>query len=128
MPIGDGLDDRVGAAGIMPIPSTRLLKAHEAVLLRHLGVLSGLDVMLVRDVDDGAMGSIEFVGNAEGDKRLNSTCQFVDQDNMAVVVDLHVWANGRPAELSFWKVDYSAVVSFPADETALGPVQYKNTH
>jgi hypothetical protein len=98
------------------------------MLLRHLGVASGLDLMLVRDLDDGGMGSIEFVGMGVGQKSLKAACQFLDQDNLAVVVDLHVWANDQPAELSFWKVNYGAVIAFPADEGAFGPVRYSNTH
>lgn len=101
---------------------------YEQLLLRHLAPSLLMQRFDVRELDDGGMGSIAFGVTAGNTKHLVGSCQFIDVDELPVIVDLFVWEDGRPAELGFWKVDFSPVKEFPRDAGSLTRVIYKNVH
>lgn len=82
----------------------------------------------MKDIDDGGMGSIEFLHLGASERRIVRSCQFIDSDGVPVLVDLALFDDETPAELSFWKVNYKKVSSFPESESRLGPIRYENTN
>ena len=77
--------------------------------------LSGI---LVRDMDDGGMGSIELLprGAQPEAQRIGSVVadhDFLDTDGVSISVALIVDQNGDPFELDVWKVDFSPVILPP---------------
>lgn len=106
----------------------RPIRHHEQLLLRHLAPSLQVQSIEVRELGDGGMGSIGFGGPSGDAKHHVGSCQFIDVDGTPVIVDLFLWEDGRPAELGFWKVDYSTVEEFPRDTASLTPVVYKNAH
>lgn len=95
--------------------------------MRHLSRAISLVARSVADKGDG-MGSIVFDEAPGLRKHVVGSCQFTDADGLPVIVDLHVWEDERPAELAFWKVDFSAVKQFPRSEAELTRVRYANAH
>ena len=78
------------------------------------------------DMDDGGMGSIQFVSlNNEfcSDNRkfgcAIASCHFTDEDGVWVSVALYADVSGNPFELDVWKVDFSPLVRMPNDEGEL---------
>ena len=99
----------------------RALTSDEAALIRFIASLSSSDVPLaaladtpVRVMDDGQMGSLEFVG-AEGRRAgRNAGCaEFSDADGVTVNAALLLDQEGRPFQLDIWKVDFTPLVRIP---------------
>lgn len=103
----------------------RFLREEERSLLLHL-LPQGkdfelkkrfLDDVKVRDMPDGAMGSIEFICENEGG--LGKTiveAEFFDVDGVVVSVSVNENSLGDLYEMDFWKSDFSPLLKYPAPE------------
>jgi hypothetical protein len=104
----------------IPLKNMRLLKSHEAKLIKILLLKNSslakifiplLDTVLVEDADDGGMGGLIFmsqINNADrtiGQKVAET--EFIDEDGVLVSVELSLDNNNQLFELDVWKVDYS---------------------
>lgn len=102
-------------------PMERTLSASEAALIRFIasgslpdGVLADLPDVPIREMDDGQMGSLEFVGAS--DRRVGSTAgyvEFEDTDGVPVSVALLLDQEGRLYQLDIWKVDFTPLIRIP---------------
>ena len=102
-------------------PMERALSASEAALIRFIasgslpdGILADLLDVPVREMDDGQMGSLEFVGAS--DRRMGSTAgyaEFEDTDDVPVNVALLLDQEGRLYQLDIWKVDFTPLIRIP---------------
>jgi uncharacterized protein DUF6984 len=92
---------------------TAILKNHHLV-----GSLSTLNT--VRDLSDGGMGSIEFLGAAPNMRR-HAQCvaeaDYMDSDGIPVSIAVNVDQDGRLFELDIWKVDFGKLRSYPSPKT-----------
>ncbi|MFN4288851.1 MAG: DUF6984 family protein [Brevundimonas sp.] len=96
----------------------RPLSATETALIKFIAagslpsaMLADLHHRLVREMDDGRMGSLQFVGAA--DRSMGSTvahAEFEDADGVPVSVALLLDQEGRLFELDIWKVDFSPLI------------------
>jgi hypothetical protein len=103
----------------------RLLREQEAALIRKLlsgtafsGKLSQLSEILVREMSDGGMGSIQFYQPSSiSDKRRFgkqiAEGAFRDVDGVPVSVTLNLDERGELFELDVFKGDFTPVVSYP---------------
>lgn len=90
-------------------------------LLRHVKegeqLLQELEHALVRDMDDGGMGSLKF---ASDERRSLGSClvegEYVDCDGVTVSIALNADKSGRLYELDMWKVDFAPLREYPAFE------------
>jgi len=102
----------------------RPLRAEEAALINKL--LAGtplehkldqpLSEMLVGDMNDGGMGSIQFCSPRAKQRLYGSTIgegSFVDRDGTLVWVALNLDQSGTLFELDVWKVDFSPLLGYP---------------
>ena len=99
----------------------RLLSVSETALIMFIAagglpsaMLADLHDRSVREMDDGRMGSLQFVGAA--DRRMGSTAgyaEFEDADGVPVSVALLLDQEGQLFELDIWKVDFSPLIRIP---------------
>lgn len=87
-------------------------------LLRHVTggeqLLHQLECAQVRDMDDGAMGSLEFAGG--GHRSLGSClveAEYLDRDGVPVSIALNSDTNGLLYELDMWKIDFAPLLEYP---------------
>ena len=74
-----------------------------------------LSTSLVKNMQDGGMGSIRFVhpeARSFGTALIEAKC--TDSDGMLVSIALNVDNRGDLFELDFWKVDFSPLRRYPA--------------
>jgi hypothetical protein len=77
-----------------------------------------LDTVRVREMNDGGMGSLELMSEAQeaGGAELivsKGVLQFTDEDGVEVVATLNAAESGAPLELDVWKTDFSALRRIP---------------
>lgn len=78
-----------------------------------------LDALQVRGMDDGGMGSLEFMsmnrqrGRSRGVVVCAAAVQFTDEDGVEVIASLNASENGVPFELDIWKTDFSPLIRIP---------------
>ena len=78
--------------------------------------LNKIDSALVQEMNDGGMGSLRFIAQGEGTRRLGqvvSEAEFLDEDGVLVTVTLNLDQNGRLYELDIWKTDFSPLKKIP---------------
>ncbi|MDR1199198.1 MAG: hypothetical protein LBK94_09365 [Prevotellaceae bacterium] len=74
--------------------------------------------LLVRNMDDGAMGSLylfpqgKIFENRMFGKQV-SEFQFTDIDGIEVIASLNVDSDGNLFELDIWKTDFGKLIKFP---------------
>jgi hypothetical protein len=102
--------------------SGRAILPRERALLAALLDLSqeALDAWLsgsvVIDMDDGGMGSIQFVRESRPERSLGACiaqAEFIDSDGVLVNIVVNLDHLGDLYELDFWKVDFSQLLSYP---------------
>jgi hypothetical protein len=76
------------------------------------------DRLLVRPMDDGAMGSLYLFPQGKGIEgrvfgEQISDFQFTDLDGVEVIASLIVDNNGNLFELDIWKTDFGKLLKFP---------------
>jgi hypothetical protein len=108
--------------------SGRFLRQEEADLLsamleRHaLGpsLLVDIDQRRVRDLRDGDMGSIEFLGEVPDQPR-RAECiaeaDYMDSDRTPVSIVINVDQRRELFELDIWKVDFNQLRTYPSART-----------
>ncbi len=74
--------------------------------------------ILVREMDDGKMGSLLLLHKNNKHKTRSfgeqiSEYQFEDSDGIEVIVSLNLDTHGNLHELDVWKTDYSEVIRYP---------------
>ena len=97
------------------------MSASEETLIRFIAsgslpaaMIADLPNKLVREMDGGRMGSLQFVGAA--DRKMGRTAgqaEFEDADGVPVSVALLLDQEGRLFELDIWKVDFSPLIRIP---------------
>jgi hypothetical protein len=103
----------------------RALRPEELDLLRAM--LKGDDLAKslsatcqVRDLNDGGMGSIEFLCERVKESR-HATCiveaDYIDSDGIPVSISVNVDDHGRLFELDIWKVDFGKIRTYPSART-----------
>lgn len=103
--------------------TTRPIRQNEINLIWHLLQLTkeeiGFDDIptLVADLDDGGMGSIRFVNN---DLRIFGRelimVEYIDQDNIDVLISIYLDDQDDLFELDIWKVDFNKLIRYPKPE------------
>ena len=97
------------------------------------GVLDGwrpsipLEELIVRDMDDGGMGSLR-IGRAGPDRHFGRELVegwYLDEDDMPISVSINVDQFGELFEVDSWKVDFSKRISLPSrmGDVCLGPIK-----
>jgi hypothetical protein len=91
--------------------------------LANFPVPIGIKLMTVRSLEDGGMGSFLILENPklfEETRKFGaqiSEFQYIDDDNVPVLVSLNVDSNGGLFEVDIWKADYSPVLSLKIPTT-----------
>ena len=105
---------------------SRRATADEQRLLMELARIAGVadpedwvDTMLVREMRDGGMGSLELLGSKRGSASAGvviakASLQFADEDGVEVIATLNADENGVPIELDIWKTDFSPLARITA--------------
>lgn len=77
-----------------------------------VGMFDSQSAVLVRVLDDGGMGSLEFFSEKEDRVfgKAVSQCSFIDDDGIEVLVTMNLDQYGKPYELDIWKTDHSSVI------------------
>ncbi|MEN3323867.1 hypothetical protein VP395_09020 [Mariniflexile soesokkakense] len=102
----------------------RILKDKEIELIEFLTDSKFEIPHIVRDLNDGKMGSISFdIEDKWSRCDQIAAAQFIDEDGILVDVELTSNINGGLFELDFWKVDFSSLVSFPNIEKVKRKIQ-----
>lgn len=101
----------------------RYLKKEEKELINYLlnnsnQIISNLDDLLVEEMKDGGMRSLHIINSQkERSERRFGKCisekQFLDSDNVPIIVSLNLDEAGDLFELDIWKVDFSTVLKYP---------------
>lgn len=102
----------------------RFLREEEKVLLKTMlasrfdVLLQTSDRVLVQDMNDGGMGSIEFLpdsvkSRSSGIVSILVEAQYMDEDGVPVLITIYLDQQGRLHEVDFWKVDFSPLKRFP---------------
>lgn len=72
--------------------------------------------LLVKDLQDGQMGSIKFFNSDNFDRVFGSQVSevfFKDDDDVLVIATLYIDNYGDLFEIDVWKVDFSPTINFP---------------
>jgi hypothetical protein len=91
-----------------------------AILKDHYLAASLSTLDRVRDLSDGGMGSIEFLGmtsSARRHARCVAEADYMDADGIPVSIAVNVDQDGRLFELDIWKVDFGKLRSYPSPKT-----------
>ena len=71
-----------------------------------------IDNYFVENMNDGGMGSIRFIRNSQQKRILGEVIaeeEFIDEDQIPVLISLNLDSEGEFFELDIWKVDFSPV-------------------
>lgn len=84
--------------------------------------LDHLDSLLVKNLDDGGMGSLRVLlparlASSEVMKSQAAELQFTDADGAVVIASLYVNEDGLPLEIDMWKPTFSPLIRIPNDFT-----------
>jgi hypothetical protein len=90
-----------------------------ALVPQHESTLSTktLEDALVVDMRDGGMGSIRFI--KEGNRRRSRSiahAEYVDEDGIAVSIEVTVGEDNELFEIDIWKMDFSPLRRYPHPE------------
>jgi hypothetical protein len=97
----------------------------EGRLLLELARICGIDdpdgwlgSLMVREMQDGGMGSLELSVVDHDSVRSSAviskaSVQFTDEDGVQVVATLNTDENGVPLEMDVWKTDFSPLRRIP---------------
>jgi len=103
----------------------RFLREEEKVLLKTMlasrfDVLpQTLDKVLVQDMNDGGMGSIEFLPDSvksPSSARMLTDAEYMDEDGVPALITIYLDPQSRLNEVDFWKVDFSPLKRFPKQD------------
>jgi hypothetical protein len=106
----------------------RFLRGEEIELLCALlrehssrkSLLANVEKAKVRDLKDGQMGSVEFVGDSPDVRRMSrcvAEADYVDSDGVSVSIAVNIDQEGNLFEIDMWKVDFNRLIQYPASRT-----------
>lgn len=75
--------------------------------------------VLVENLNDGLMGSIQFVNKSSYDRKYAKRLievKYVDSDNIPVYISLTVDNKNELYELDIWKVDFNPLIEYPTTD------------
>lgn len=75
--------------------------------------------LLAVDLADGGMGSIRLVQGADTPRKMGSelvTAEYIDEDQVPVLISVNLDEAGHLFELDFWKVNYKPLKRYPRPE------------
>jgi hypothetical protein len=75
--------------------------------------------LIAIDMEDGGMGSIRFVEESDELRRMGCelmTAEYIDEDQIPVLISVNLDKEGRLFELDFWKVNFDPVKRYPRPE------------
>jgi len=112
---------------VLDMSAWRKLRKEEAVLIAALvqnclkseEFLRSLSERLVKDMNDGRMGSLRFRSADNRKRRFGkkiAEAEFTDEDGALVSTVVNLDENGELYELDIWKVDFSALKRYPRPE------------
>ena len=73
----------------------------------------------VEDMADGGMGGIRFVVETGKSRKMGRelvTAEYIDEDQVPVLISINLDEDGRLFEIDFWKVDYKPLKRYPRQE------------
>ncbi|MCE7058656.1 DUF6984 family protein [Dyadobacter sp. CY343] len=70
----------------------------------------------VDEYEGGKMGSISLGGNVDAYAGDLIQAEYVDQDDVPVVITLTKDENGQLLDLDFWKTDFSKLIEYPTPD------------
>jgi hypothetical protein len=76
------------------------------------------DLLRVKPMKDGGMGSLA-ISPVDCNRKfgaVGSECHFIDLDGVPVSVSLNLDQHGAPFEIDVWKIDFSPLISWPAQQ------------
>ena len=79
---------------------------------------SGAELFVV-DLSDGGMGSVRFVDEKGKSRKMGSelvTAEYIDEDQIPVLISLNLDEDGQLFELDFWKVNFDPLKRYPRPE------------
>ena len=88
----------------------KLLSSRQADLTAFV---SKAENYCVEDMNNGGMGSLLFISKHNKERRLGETLaegEFMDIDEVPVMVSLNLDSDGNFYELDIWKTDFSPVI------------------
>ena len=92
----------------------RPLKSVELELLKRLTNGQFEIPRMVRELNDGGIGSISFdLKNCQSRKRQIISAEYIDKDGILVEIELTCDNNEKLFELDFCKVDFSPLMIYP---------------
>ncbi len=102
-------------------PDLRAIKPLEKKLIEYLLQKAGLNPAqypisnLVYEYEGGKMGSISMEnGNPEHYDSDIVQIEYLDSDQVPVVITLTKNMNGQLLDLDFWKTDFSKLITYPS--------------
>ncbi len=91
----------------------RPLKSVEFKLLERLTNGQFEIPQIVRELNDGRMGSISFdLEKSQSRNKQIISAEYTDTDGVLVDIELTCDNNGKLFELDFWKIDFSPLILF----------------
>jgi len=107
----------------MATNKTRLVKETELILIRFLLYKAGVKMedfpisKTAFEYEGGKMGSINLVYENEGEYDSDIIqAQYIDTDNVIVMITLTKDKNNQLLDLDFWKVSFEKLETYPTPE------------
>jgi hypothetical protein len=75
--------------------------------------------MLVEEMLDGGMGSLLFIDESGRSRRMGRelvTAEYIDEDQIPVLISINLDEEGDLFELDFWKVNFMPLKRYPRPE------------
>ena len=75
--------------------------------------------LLAEDMKDGGMGSIRFADESRQVRKMGRelvTAEYIDEDQVPVLISINLDEDGRLFELDFWKVNFEPLRRYPRPE------------
>lgn len=77
------------------------------------------DELFAVDLADGGMGSIRLTGKLDRARKMGRelvAAEYIDEDQVPVLISVNLDEDGRLFELDFWKVNYKPLKRYPRPE------------
>jgi hypothetical protein len=73
----------------------------------------------VDEMDDGGMGSLRFTSESRRSRKMGCellTCEYIDEDQIPVLMSINLDEECQLFELDIWKVNYQPLIRYPRPE------------
>lgn len=102
---------------------TRPIKDAEIKIIQHLlkHIQADLNNFPISDTafeyEGGKMGSINLVNSTPGEYKGDiAIAQYIDSDDVIVMITLTIDSNNQLLDLDFWKVNFEKLITYPKPE------------